>query len=88
MTDPTNKDEKGKPILKLIVINEDIPEEIEEDLQTQLVHLYSYTRQVFLEIEDIEQYEEAVKHLRRSFLAALNPLKNIDNQFDEWIEEE
>lgn len=87
MSDTPIKDESDskKPDLKVVSITRDVPE---EDLQTQLVQLYAYNRQLFLEIEDYEQQEEAVKHLKRAFLAALNPLKTIDNQFEEWEEQE
>lgn len=91
MSDPTNKDENDKPDIKIVSINRDInitEQEEEEDLQTRLVQLYAYSREVFIEIEDYEQQEEAVKYLRKAFLAALNPLQTIDNQFEEWVEEE
>jgi hypothetical protein len=88
MTDTPSKDKDKKPDLKVVAINDNITDLEEEDLQSQLVHLYAYCRQIFIEIEDYEQQEEAVAHLRAAFLAALNPLKGVDNQFTEWLEEE
>ena len=92
MSDPTdqdkNEEKKGRPDLKIVSINENILEMEEEDLQKQLVQLYAYTREMFLNIEDYDQQVEAVNYLRTAFLTALNPLQGIDSKFQEWLEEE
>lgn len=65
------------------VLNNNEDELSNEGFDDLVCQLYVQSRSIFDEyIVDPDIRKEAVKHLRLAFLYALNPLEDIDNEFD------
>ena len=83
-----DEDNKNKPDLKVVSLEDkreelDAKTEFEDlDFNSKAVQAYALSRAVFSEIEDPFLEEEAVSLLRKAFLLALNPLRQVDEQFD------
>lgn len=81
-----NDEEHKKPDLKIVSITEKMKNQETEfenlDFTSRAVQAYALSRAIFSEIDDFMIQEEAVNHLRKAFLIAINPLKQVDDQFD------
>jgi hypothetical protein len=80
--DIEDKDINAKPELKLLKFPGPVEIDLENDLEKSLITLYLASREVFSMIEDEEMQSKAVDKLRQAFLLALNPLSEIDKEFD------
>lgn len=90
-------DDDTKPDLKVVSLDEKreeqeaIQELLDEDLldfTKRTVNAYAVCRSLFSEIPDPFIETEAVHHLRKAFLLAINPLQQIDDQFDFIFEDD
>ena len=86
--DKKDKDKNEKPNLKVVKFPEIETLNPEQDLSSALVSLYYTSREAFSYIEDVDLQLQAIDHLRKAFLLALNPLSEIDKNFDVYIIEE
>ena len=89
-----DEEERKKPNLKVVSLQDkrnEIKELIKEEegseeriafkFQSRAVRLYAESRELFSEMVDYEVQQDAIKHLRKAFLLALNPLSKIDHEY-------
>ena len=80
-------EDNPKPDLKVVSIEEkkrELQDLLldEKEWTSQLVQCYAVSKKLFAEIDDPVLMIEASSYLRKAFLLALNPLQQVDDEFD------